>query len=68
MQEQNGITLVSLVLTIILMLILVGVTVKITRNGLLDKKDKAVNEYYSKEKNTTDKIKTIEDEWDGVIK
>lgn len=70
MQKQRGITLVSLVLTIILMLILAGLTINVvsSNNGLLNKKNKAVNEYYSEEKNITDKIKTVENEWSGVIK
>lgn len=67
MQNEMGITLAALVLTIILMLILIGVTVNVATDGLLDRKNKATNEYYEEQKNTTDKIKSIEEEWSGVV-
>ncbi len=67
MSKEKGITLVSLVLTIILIMILAGVTVKITANGLLNKKDNIVNEYYSKEKNVTDQIESLNNEWSTII-
>ena len=67
MQKENGITLAALVLTLILMLILAGVTINIAGKELIDKKNKAANEYYEKQKNTTDTMKSIKEEWNGVF-
>jgi len=47
MKGQKGITLVALVITIIVMLILVGVTISIALNqgGVVDKAEDAGNQY-----------------------
>lgn len=49
MKEQKGITLIALIITIIVMLILVGVTVSVViESGLLDTTRNSVDQYKTK--------------------
>ena len=66
-KRKNGITLVALIITIIILLILAGVSLSFVFNGgILDKSQQAVNEYENasqKEKDLLDKIdKYLENE------
>ena len=60
LKRNKGITLVALIITIIVLLILAGVSLSFVFNGgLLDKSQQAVNEYESairKEQNLLDQI------------
>lgn len=60
--EENGITLVTLVITIILMLILLGVTVKLTTDGnLIDSANNTVNttqNYIEEQQGIVDQIRS----------
>ena len=65
-KKEKGITLVALIITIIVLLILAGVSISFVFNGgILDKTQSAVNEYENaadEEKNVLDKIdKYLED-------
>ena len=66
-KRKNGITLVALIITIIILLILAGVSLSFVFNGgILDKSQQAVNEYENasqKEQDLLDKIdKYLENE------
>ena len=70
LKRNKGITLVALIITIIILLILAGVSLSFVFNGgILDKAQQAVNEYENasqKEQNLLDQIdKYIENELDG---
>ena len=60
--KEKGITLVVLVITIILLLILAGITISyITGGGLIDKTQIAMNEYENADKKQQDIIDDIND-------
>ena len=60
--KEKGITLVVLVITIILLLILAGITISyITGGGLIDKTQVAMNEYENADKKQQDIIDDIND-------
>ena len=55
---EKGITLIALVITIILLLLLAGVTLKIVLdNNFVYKTQKAVDKYSEAQKNETEQIK-----------
>ena len=59
--RQNGITLIALVITIIVLLILAGVALSIVFNGgLIDKSQNAVDSYGYASKNEADKLNDLE--------
>lgn len=61
MKKQNGITLVALVITIIILLILAGVTLSIVFNGgIIDKSQNAVDSYEYSSKNEDEKLNDLE--------
>ena len=71
-KRKNGITLVALIITIIILLILAGVSLSFVFNGgILDKSQQAVNEYENasqKEQDLLDKIdKYLENELGEII-
>ena len=71
LKNKSGITLVALIITIIILLILAGVSLSFVFNGgILDKAQSAVNEYQNasqKEQNLLDQIdKYIEDELGNI--
>lgn len=68
MRKNSGVTLISLVATIGLMMIIMGIIFSRTNGmGLLNRKDEAVNKYYDEESNITQKMNSIKDEWSGII-
>lgn len=68
MRKSNGVTLVSLVVTIVLMMIIMGIIFSRTNGmGLLNKKDETVNQYYDAESNITQKMNSIKDQWSGIL-
>lgn len=61
LKSSKGITLVALVITIIVLLILAGVTISIAvRTGLMDKSQNAVDRYLDAEKNETNRLDQVE--------
>ena len=60
-KKQNGITLVALVITIIVLLILAGVTLNIVLNsGIINKSENAVAKYQETSGNETDQINYLD--------
>ena len=67
-RKQEGITLIALVITIILLLILAGVTLKIVLdNNFVDKTQKAVDKYSEAQKNETEQIKYFLENYLGEV-
>lgn len=63
MKRQNGITLVALVITIIILLILAGISIaSLTNSGLFDKANKAKNEYQNAEQDEQNTLNEYETE------
>ncbi len=62
MKKQNGITLIALVITIVVLIILAGVAISLTlsENGLFNRSREAVNQYKQAEANETNAL-------DGVV-
>ena len=59
-KRKNGITLVALIITIIILLILAGVSLSFVFNGgILDKSQQAVNEYENAANNESDILQYI---------
>lgn len=68
LKSSKGITLVALVITIILLLILAGVTLKIVLDqGFIDKAQTAVDKYDEAATNETDQIKNFVDKATNLI-
>ncbi len=66
--KEKGITLVALVITIIILLILAGVTINtaLSENGLFKMAKKAVNEYQEAEKQEQEAIEEIAEEMEKI--
>ena len=66
--KEKGITLIALVITIIILLILAGVTLNtaLSENGLFKMAKKAVNEYQKSEKQEQEAMKDIAEEMDKI--
>ena len=69
-KNEKGITLIALVVTIIILLILAGVTISlaITNGGLFDKTRSAANQYQNeanKETNLVNYIYDLVNQYDG---
>lgn len=69
-KKEKGITLIALVVTIIILLILAGVTISlaITNGGLFDKTRSAANQYQNeanKETNLVNYIYDLVNQYDG---
>lgn len=63
MKGQKGITLVALVITIIILLILAGISIaSLTGSGLFDKAKKASNDYKNSEKVENARLQEYETE------
>lgn len=62
MKNQKGITLVALIITVIVMLILAGVSIAMTLNqgGIFEKSQTAVNEYSKKVEDMDAQLKNLE--------
>ncbi len=68
-KNTKGITLIALVVTIIILLILAGVTINVALgdNGLFKKSQEAVNRYKSAEANEAAVIEDLVTNWDNII-
>ncbi len=68
--KEKGITLVALVITIIILLILAGVTLStaLSDNGLFKRAKEAGEKYKESERQEDEALKSIEDEIDGIWK
>ena len=65
---NKGITLVALVITIIVLLILAGVTLSIVMNGnIIGRAQNAVNTYDDQSKNESQKLNWLSDEFQKYI-
>ena len=61
LKSQKGITLVALVITIIVLLILAGVTISLVlNNGLIDRAENSVQQYDDKSKNEMQQLNHAE--------
>lgn len=68
LKSSKGITLVALVITIIVLLILVGVTLSIVMNGnIIGQAQNAVNTYDDQSKNESQKLNWLSDEFQKYI-
>lgn len=68
MNKEKGITLITLVVSIILMGILVAVLVRASVGGnLLNEVQRVEDDYYNMINDTQDKTKDIEQKWEGII-
>ncbi len=68
MKRENGITVIALVITVIIMSILSAILVKATLNdNIIEKKDKIENDFYDTMQDTENKMKTEREKWKGVI-
>lgn len=68
-KKEKGITLVALVVTIIILLILAGVTIAIALgdNGLFHKSKEATNLYKDAERNETQQLNSFTDVMGNLI-
>ena len=67
-KKNNGITLVALIITIIVLLILAGVSISFVFNGgILDKTQEAVNEYQDAANNESDVLEYINETLDKKL-
>ncbi len=68
--KEKGITLIALVITIIILLILAGVTLStaLSDNGLFKRAKEAGEKYKESERQEDEALKSIEDEIDGIDK
>lgn len=69
LKENEGITIVALVVTIIILLILAGVAINMTLgdNGLFKKSKEAINAWKSAEENETSSLDYLAREWSNLI-
>ena len=68
LKSSKGITLVALVITIIVLLILAGVTLSIVMNGnIIGRAQNAVNTYDDQSKNESQKLNWLSDEFQKYI-
>ena len=68
MNKEKGITLITLVVSIILMGILAAVLVRASVGGnLLNEVQRVEDDYYNMINDTQDKTKDIEQKWEGII-
>ncbi len=68
MKNENGITLVALVVTVILMGILMAFLIKAsTFKGLLNEKNKVEQDFNEVLNQTDEKIYSIREQWEDVI-
>lgn len=64
---DKGITIISLIITIIIMLILVGATIDLAIDGdLFDKAQTAVNKTNDQVNETKNIVNNLIDEWDRI--
>lgn len=69
MKRQNGITLVALVITIIILLILAGISIgALTNQGLFTNAQKAKNETEKATKNELNTLNSYTDEMNKLLK
>ena len=67
-KSRNGITLVALVITIIILLILAGITISsLTNSGLFQKSDEAKEKTKNAEENQAETLNEYEDELNKYI-
>ena len=68
MKKENGITMISLVITVVIMSILAAILIKATLDGnILEQKDKIENDFYGTMEYTENRIKSEREKWEGVI-
>lgn len=68
MKKEDGITLITLGVTIILMGVLAALLIKATMGtNLLNNVKNVEDDYYNMLNDTQDKTKDIEQKWNGII-
>lgn len=69
-KKEEGITLIALVVTIIVLLILAGVAISLTigNNGIFDRAQEAANTWRNAEQNQTHAFDEFNTEYDSVYK
>lgn len=70
MKKENGITLVALVVTIVVLLILAGVSISLVmgQNGVVQKAKDAKTNYTNASDEETEKMKNVTNEIDELLK
>lgn len=68
-KEEKGITLVALVITIIVLLILAGVSISLVigQNGLITRSKEGANTYQKSAANETEQLNTFTNEFNTLI-
>ncbi len=68
--NEKGITLVSLVVTIVVLLILSGVLVNVSikQNPVIESVQEIQNDYYNEKTQTQQKVNKMVNGWENVIK
>lgn len=68
-KEEKGITLVALVITIIVLLILAGVSISLVigQNGLITRSKSGANTYQKAAANETNQLNTFSNEFNTLI-
>lgn len=68
MKREDGITIVSLVVTVIIMSILSAISIKAALDGnILEQKDKIENDFYDSMQETENRMKSEREKWEGII-
>ena len=68
MKKENGITIISLALTVIIMSILLSILIRASLDdNLIEQKDKIEDDFYESMQNTENRIKSEREKWEGVI-
>lgn len=70
MKKQNGITLIALVITIIVLLILAGITISLTvgQRGILNRAQEAGKNYQNAAAKEDEDLRGLNDEIEGIIR
>ena len=67
-KSENGITLVALIITVIVILILISITFRMTnKENIQITENKVENEYYKYEQGAEENIDAIDSEWHRTL-
>lgn len=68
MKNEKGITLISMIITVMLMALLIGLIIRASNgNELINRSREVSNNLNSVIEETDNKIQKIEEEWEGVL-
>lgn len=68
MKRENGITMISLVITVVIMSILAAILIKATLDSnILEQKNKIENDFFGTMEYTENRMKSEREKWEGII-